>query len=316
MKGNLRGGVMIQDIAPEKYRVEYKPVEPEEEDPVFVFCGHKKREQRILLRRTEEGGLDIPKARDLLKAKVKKEELQFLFAIESEENSRPYFLLMRFENEADAVSVAGYSWEPIRSLRCCRPKTLCFAGMTAYQLYDWYRINQFCGVCGTRTLPFETERAMYCPRCGNLIFPKICPAVIVGVENPYYDEQGKRHREKDQIIVSRYAGREYKGVALLAGFCEIGETPEDTVAREVMEEVGIKVKNIRYYKSQPWGFDSNLLLGFYAEADGSTTIVRDASELASAEWASREDLEKPDENLLALTGTMIDAFICGEDGLQ
>lgn len=64
--------------------------------------------------------------------------------------------------------------------------------------------------------------------------------------------------------MTKYAGREYKRYALIAGFTEIGETAEETVHREVMEEVGLKVKNIRYYKSQPWGFDSNLLMGFSA----------------------------------------------------
>ena len=80
-----------------------------------------------------------------------------------------------------------------------------------------------------------------CPHCGNLIFPKIAPAVIIGLIH------------EDSILISTYADRPYKGRALLAGFCEIGETPEQTVVREVQEEVGLRVKNIRYFDSQPWG---------------------------------------------------------------
>ena len=93
------------------------------------------------------------------------------------------------------------------------------------------------------------QRMLQCPCCANMVFPKIAPAVIVGVTHG------------DKILMTKYAGREYKRYALIAGFTEIGETAEETVKREVMEEVGLTVKNIRYYKSQPWGFDSNLLLG-------------------------------------------------------
>ena len=95
----------------------------------------------------------------------------------------------------------------------------------------------------------------------------------------------------NRILMSKYAGRTYKKYALLAGFVEIGETAEgETVKREVMEEVGLKVKNIRYYKSQPWSFTDTLLLGFYCELDGDDKIVLDKEELALAEWFEREDI--------------------------
>ena len=90
------------------------------------------------------------------------------------------------------------------------------------------------------------ERMMQCPKCGLMEFPKICPAVIIGVI------------DGDRILMSKYAGREYKKYALLAGFTEIGETLEETVSREVMEEVGLKVKNITYYKNQPWAFSGEI----------------------------------------------------------
>ena len=95
--------------------------------------------------------------------------------------------------------------------------------------------------------------------------------------------------------------------ALLAGFNETGESIEETVRREVMEEVGLKVKNLRYYKSQPWGFDSNLLLGYYCEVDGGTSITMDETELATARFVKRDKIEE-DKNLLSLTATMIDRF--------
>ena len=104
---------------------------------------------------------------------------------------------------------------------------------------------------------------MRCACCGNMVYPKIAPAVIVGV---IYD---------NKILMTKYSDREYKKYALIAGFTEIGETAEETVRREVMEEVGLHVKNIRYYKSQPWALSGSLLAGFFCELDGDDTISRD-----------------------------------------
>ncbi len=89
--------------------------------------------------------------------------------------------------------------------------------------------------------------------------------------------------------------QEYKRYALIAGFTEIGETAEETVMREVQEEVGLKVKNIHYYKSQPWGFDQNLLLGYFCELDGERDIVLDTGELATAEWVHYSDVPEDPE---------------------
>ena len=117
-------------------------------------------------------------------------------------------------------------------------------------------------------------------------------------------------RNGDKILITRYAGREHKGMALIAGFCEIGERAEDTVHREVMEEAGIRVKNLRYFGTQPWGFASNLLLGFYCDLDGSDEIHMDEEELQFAQWVDRRDLPEP-ENLASLTATMIERFRLG-----
>jgi NAD+ diphosphatase len=136
---------------------------------------------------------------------------------------------------------------------------------------------------------------LFCPDCGNMVYPKIAPAVIVGIT------------DGDKILMTKYAGREYKKYSLVAGFCEIGEAAEDTVRREVMEEVGLKVKNIRYYKSQPWGFDSNLLMGFFADLDGVNEITRDETELAVAEWIERKDTVGMNDGI-SLTREMIDVF--------
>lgn len=128
-----------------------------------------------------------------------------------------------------------------------------------------------------------------------MIFPKIAPAVIVGVING------------NKILLTKYNGRVYKKYALIAGFTEIGETAEETVAREVMEEVGLKVKNIRYYKSQPWGTDCNLLLGFFCDLDGDDTITMDEKELSTAEWFERDEMPVDDDGF-SLTREMMSIF--------
>ena len=131
-----------------------------------------------------------------------------------------------------------------------------------------------------------------------MIYPRINPAVIVGVTNG------------DSILVTRYR-QGYAHNALIAGFAEIGETLEETVAREVMEEAGIKVKNIRYYKSQPWGMAQDLLVGFYCDADGDTTIKMDDNELRYAAWTKREDIVLQ-PNDLSLTNEMMKMFMQGK----
>ena len=170
-----------------------------------------------------------------------------------------------------------------------------FEAYTAGQLARWYHDNRYCGTCAHKTVPSKTERALCCPQCGRTIYPRILPAVIIGVT------------DGDRILMTKYAGREYKRYALIAGFTEIGETVEETVQREVMEEVGLKVKKIRYYKSQPWGFDSNLLLGFFCELADEHEICLDREELSLAEWVDYHDiLDDPEK--LSLTHNMMEYF--------
>ena len=104
-----------------------------------------------------------------------------------------------------------------------------------------------------------------------------------------------------------YAGRNAKRYALIAGFAEIGETLEETVKREVMEEVGLKVKNIRYYKSQPWGLSGSLLAGFVCDLEGEDTITLDKNELAVAQWFEREEIPYDDYDV-SLTREMMIQF--------
>ena len=123
-------------------------------------------------------------------------------------------------------------------LRRTFPERERFAGVSAYHLYTWYENNHFCGKCGKELLRNENERKLQCPECGNEVFPRINPAVIVAVSHG------------DELILTNYAGREYKKYALIAGFAEFGETIEQTVQREVMEEPAMGI----FRESAVWLF--------------------------------------------------------------
>lgn len=119
-------------------------------------------------------------------------------------------------------------------------------------------------------------------------------------------------KEKERLLLTRYAGRRGGNYALIAGFSEVGETLEETARREVMEEVGLKIRNLHYYASQPWSFSDTLLAGFYAELDGSDEIQLEREELSEGVWLSRDEIPVQDTSI-SLTGTMIERFRNGEE---
>ena len=132
--------------------------------------------------------------------------------------------------DLDTSLLPGYQFEITRVLRTAEPQYLAFAGITGYQLFQWYSKRRFCGCCGKPMVHDKHERKMICSACGNGEYPVLSPAVIVGVTNG------------DKLILSKYEGRNHTRYAMIAGFAEIGETIEETVHREVMEEIGVKVQ--------------------------------------------------------------------------
>ena len=277
---------MIQDIQPHHYDNQYRPVPPDRESYAMYYEGRK-----ALVKRTEDG-IEFPRFRDLERLNEDiYSDCIYLFMIDG----KRYYLV----HEINREPLSEFTMENTEIFRSSKPRYQSFAGITGYQLHNWYRDHKFCGRCGRMLKLDEKERMLRCEKCGNMVYPKICPAVIIGVTD------GSR------ILMSKYAGRTYKKYALLAGFTEIGETVEETVAREVMEEVGLKVKNIRYYKSQPWSFSDTLLMGFYCDLDGSGSITLDREELALAEWFEREEIPEVTSHE-SLTNEMIMRFKNGE----
>ena len=273
---------MIQDIDPSRFDISFKNLKPQSTDSIIFF-----NQKGEILAKAEGDSLLFPAAKDSPMPK----QIIYLFSVDE----KRFFLAMT-QNE---IELSGFEYQGLRELRGKCVNAGLFAAFTAYHLWRWYTDNRFCGKCAEKLSFSETERALVCKKCGNTIYPRINPAVIVAVT------------KGDSLLVTRYRNG-YNHNALVAGFTEIGETFEETVAREVMEETGIKVKNIRYYKSQPWGIAQDILVGFFCEADGDNEIRLDKNELKSAQWLKRDEIElQPDS--ISLTNEMMKFFKEGKN---
>lgn len=287
---------MIQDITPHTYHNEYRPIPPDRDSILLCYRG------RQALASLTDDAVAYPTFEEV-EACTGIERLYddytYLFSIDDKRfylgNEKIANKLLGSLPGAGGLRPSRYQWVDTQKFRGVKTKYLSFAGLTGWQLYRWYDSHRFCGHCGRPLVKDEKERMLKCPECGLMEFPKICPAVIIGVTH------GNR------ILMSKYAGREYKNYALLAGFAEVGEAIEETVRREVVEEVGLKVKNITYYKSQPWSLSDTLLFGFFCELDGEEDITLDREELALAEWFERENIPVEPEDF-SLTNEMMMVF--------
>ena len=267
---------MIQDIEPSRLDNTYKPGTPKEGDNVLLFD----RDGRLLVS-IQDGGIRFTTGDD-----VPAEDTVYLFSVDGDR----YFSVLAPAEEA----LPGFEFRTVRELRDAGSGKELYAAFTAYHLWRWYADNRRCGRCGGENKCHSAERALQCSCCGHVIYPRINPAVIVGVT------------KGDSLLITRYR-KGYAHNALVAGFAEIGETLEQTVQREVMEETGVSVKNIRYYKSQPWGIAQDLLVGFFCDAEESSVIHMDPNELKYAEWVRREDIVQQPNNL-SLTNEMMRMF--------
>ena len=296
---------MIQDISPFHLNNEFVQQQAKGPDGRSLLLV---REENGLWCRIRDGVLELPEASPLgtglqEKSSAEGTGLRYLIAVDevrfympaAEEGTEERKELCR------KLSEQGFAPVSSRELRYTGPAWLRFGALTAWQAAGWYRNNRFCGRCGSRTEHSGKERALVCPRCGNTVYPKLCPVVITGVT------------DGDRILLTRYAGRDrYARFALVAGFAEIGETIEQTVAREVMEETGLRVKDLRYYKSQPWAYSESLLFGFFCDLDGSDAVTVDENELSTAVWTNRQDIpEYGDE--ISLTYEMMRVFKEGKE---
>lgn len=274
--------MMIQEIAPHTLDNAYHPYRAEEQDIVLAFD----KDSLLISRQTGKPYTyaevsDQPFAQD--------DGFVYIFSVDGVR----YFLAPRvpeeFVQKSDQRGVREYGKQ--------QPE-LQLAGATALHLRSWYNTHRFCGVCGQPMHPDAKERAMKCS-CGHMAFPVISPAIIVAIT------------DGDRILLTRSAVRKNAIFSLVAGYTEIGETLEQTVAREAMEEVGVKVKNIRLFGNQPWGFSSSLMIGFFADLDGDDTITIQEEELKEAKWFTRDTMPV-NHSPIDLTHHMMEMFRQGQ----
>ena len=170
----------------------------------------------------------------------------------------------------------------------------------AFQLLEWDRTSRFCGACGTPTERMPGERAMRCPSCGTTAYPRLTPAVIVRVDRG------------DELLLAQGVRFPAAFYSVLAGFVEPGESLEDTIHREILEEVGVEVTDLRYFGSQPWPFPNSLMIGFTATYAGGE-LRPEPTELRDAGWFRWDAL--PDlPGSLSIARRLIDAFVDAKRG--
>ena len=286
---------MLHEIEPHAFDINMAFVEPCTNDSALLF--HDDDDGRSLVKATlaEDGSIAFPTCESFGTSAP----FTYLFAIDE----RAHFLIddAKFDASLSAgedtasQSTVQTSFLPMRDLIARSGDPQAFAVATAFHLRNWYRDNRRCGRCGKQTTPSTTERALVCTKCGHTVYPRISPAVIVAVT------------DGDRLLLTRYAQGHYRKRALVAGFVEVGETPEEAVAREVWEECGLRVKNLRYFASQPWGLSESLMLGFFADLDGDSEITLRDGELDWAGWVPRDKIEDDDD--YALGRALINAFL-------
>jgi len=188
----------------------------------------------------------------------------------------------------------------LRQLHDRLPRELYRLAGRALQLVEWRRTHRFCGACGSGTVLDLRHRAMACRQCGQLHFPRLAPAVITLVERG------------DRVLLGRSPHFPSGVYSTLAGFVDPGESAEEAVHREVMEEVGVRVEDVRWYGSQPWPFPHSLMLGFTARWAEGEIELRDG-ELEDARWFSADELPTALPPTMSIARWLIDDFLkrCG-----
>jgi NAD+ diphosphatase len=196
---------------------------------------------------------------------------------------------------ADGPDPSDGAFMDLRALYGRLPNVQWNVAGRAVQLVDWARSHRFCGRCGTETVQSPGERAKKCPQCGLLAFPRLAPAIITLVSSG------------DEVLLARGRLFPVPMYSCIAGFVEPGESLEQAVHREVREEVGVLIKNVRYVGSQPWPFPHSLMLGFYADwAEGD--IVIDETEIVDAQWYTTDNLPMIPPGI-SIARTLIDGWL-------
>ena len=257
---------MLHEIGAHQLHNEFRSQSPKPDDFLVVYVG-----ERSLLKKNGES-FEIPRVSDFKRENI---PCHYLFSIDDTACflAESYFSKPLVESLPEEFVLC-----PTRTYRYMSDPLVRLGGATAAHIAHWESLNKCCGRCGNITVRAERERAIVCPKCGNTIYPRISPVVIVAVRN------------EDKLLMAHNIDNPNPRLFLISGFVEIGESLEQAVHREVMEEAGLRVKNVRYFGSQPWPFSDSLIAGFTAELDGDETIRMQEAELSEAMWVKREDI--------------------------
>lgn len=179
---------------------------------------------------------------------------------------------------SEHIETAGWERVSLRQLLFTQQNIAFSVVGRAWQYIHFLRTHKFCGQCGAEMERVNWEMAMQCHRCRHRTYPRVSPCVIVAIHNgeKLLLAKGVRHKEANMY-------------STLAGFVESGESLEQAVHREIFEEVGVKVKNLRYFNSQPWPFPHSLMVGFIAEYDGGEIVCQE-NEIDDAQWFNADAL--------------------------
>ncbi|MCC6534637.1 MAG: NAD(+) diphosphatase [Burkholderiales bacterium] len=253
----------------------------DESAPALWFAFHEGR----MLVAVEGDALGLPRCTHLSELGLAVARVQYLGTL----NGEPAYSA----EIATPDTPAGMVWHGLRTLFGLFDEPLVAIASRASQVLEWDRTHQYCGRCGTPTLIRTDERARACPSCRLTVYPRINPAVMVLITNG------------TEILLARKPAFPANRFSALAGFVEAGESLEQTVARETLEEVGVQVKNIRYFGSQSWPFPNSLMIAFVAEYAGGE-VRPDGVEIAEARWFAPDALPNvPDR--ISISRWLIDA---------
>jgi len=266
--------IFIPGIAP--------PEAPHELAWWFAFMNGK------LLTLQAEGTAQVPQLNSLLEIDLAPIRTQYLGTLDAQ----PCYSA---ELPSDTVPPDGMAFCGLRQLYGVLDEDLFALSGRAIQIAEWDRTHQYCGHCATPMTQLPTERAKRCPKCGLVNYPRLSPAVIVLISRG------------DELLLARAHHFPTGMYSILAGFVEPGESLEETVVREVREEVGIEVKDIRYFGSQPWPFPNSLMIGFNATYAGGE-IVLEPEELVDAAWFNKHNLPQIPPKI-SIARKLIDWFV-------
>ena len=197
---------------------------------------------------------------------------------------------------AESLAMPGFELMDLRSLlRTLSDEEFSLASR-AVQLLEWQKNHRFCGACGQPTTEAEADHALQCLPCNISLYPRISPCIIVVV------------MDGERCLLGRQASWPEGRYSALAGFLEAGESAEQALHREVFEETGVHIENIRYLGSQAWPFPGQLMLGFMADAK-TTAIVIDDDELSDARWFHYSELPDVLPSSRSMSGQLIEEFV-------